>query len=175
MFKLARAMRSTDEAMQPSNVALSWNTSVQFDASLVGQLVARYDELSARFSGVLSRIERNLVVSEHEVDECASQLHNLRHTEALRLYPVIARRLSPDPIARRLFWQSRLVMLGLARRVLRRFDELIRAIRCKAEIAVAADHVAKALAEYRRRNEAEMYPLYSIVGKRSDSKPSQVA
>ena len=169
MFNLAQAMHAIDTALidKPEGAALNWNTKVQFDASLVGQLIAQYRELNERFETVVAQLDRDARAAETKLRECAETLHKLRHAESLRLYPVIARGLSSDPITRRLFWQSRLVMLGLARRVFRRFDELGRAIRMRTEIAAAADHAVKALAEYRRRNEAEMYPLYDLIGQRS--------
>jgi hypothetical protein len=173
MFNLSRAMQAIDEFMgsQPGALAQTWNTPVQFDPDLVTALVARYDELSARFAALVRRLGTlEPQAGERAVLECANHLHQLRHMESLKLYPVIARGLSPDPIARRLFWQSRLVTLGLARRALRRFDELARAVRSRTEIDVAAGHVGTALAEYRRRNESTMYPLYVAVGRRETAK-----
>ena len=177
MFNLAQAMQAIDEALsaKPEGNALNWNTKVQFDPALVGQLVAQYRALNERFDALGGKLEGDAHTAEAQVRECADELHRLRHTEALRLYPVIARGLSSDPITRRLFWQSRLVMLGHARRVLRRFEELARAIRLRIEIPAAADHVAKALAEYRKRNETEMYPLYDLIGRRSVKSDTRVA
>jgi hypothetical protein len=178
MFNLAQAMQAIDTALidKPEGAALNWNTKVQFDASLVGQLIAQYRELNEHFETVVAQLDRDARSAETKLHACAETLHKLRHAESLRLYPVIARGLSSDPITRRLFWQSRLVMLGLARRVFRRFDELARAIRTRTEVAAAADHAVKALAEYRRRNEAEMYPLYDLIGQRSvNAKGSRVA
>jgi len=172
MFNLAQAMQAIDQALsaKPEGGALNWNTKVQFDAALVGQLVAQYRALNERFEALSGKLEGDTNSAEGAVRECADELHKLRHIEALRLYPVIARGLSSDPITRRLFWQSRLVMLGHARRLLRRFEELARAIRLRTEIPAAAGHVSKALAEYRKRNESEMYPLYDLIGQRSTSK-----
>jgi hypothetical protein len=172
MFNLSRAMQAIDAAIAdraPSGLELTWNTPVQFDADLPRQLIAQYDELNARFDVLSRRLAVDPEMGERAVLECADRLHKLRHIESLKLYPVIARGLSPDPIARRLFWQSRLVTLGLARRVLRRFDELARAVRAQSEIALAAEHVSSALAEYRRRNESTMFPLYLAVGRRADA------
>jgi hypothetical protein len=176
MFNLSRAMQAIDEVMSatPSGLAATWNTPVQFDPTLTAELVAEYDELNARFAMLEARLEAEPSLVERAVLDCADRLHKLRHTESLKLYPVIARGLSPDPVARRLFWQSRLVTLGLARRVLRRFDELARAVRVRGEATLAAEHASSALAEYRRRNEATMYPLYNAVGMRGNMK-SQVA
>jgi len=176
MFNLAQAMQAIDEALSAKpDGALNWNTKVQFDPALVGQLVAQYRALNEHFESLLGKLEGDTHTAEREVRDCADELHKLRHTEALRLYPVIARGLSSDPITRRLFWQSRLVMLGHARRVLRRFEELSRAIRLRSEIPAAAEHVAKALAEYRKRNETEMYPLYDLIGLRSVKPGANVA
>ena len=169
MFNLAQAMQAIDDALttKPVDAALNWNTKVPFDPALVGQLIGHYRALNERFESLGAQLEGDSQAAEAKIRECAEALHKLRHDESLRLYPVIARGLSSDPITRRLFWQSRLVMLGLARRVFRRFDELARAIRTRTEVASAAEHAAKALAEYRRRNEAEMYPLYDLIGQRS--------
>jgi len=147
----------------PSGMAPTWNTPVQFDASLVARLIAQHDELDARFQTLVSQLDQDPETAERAVRECANQLHDLRRTEALRLYPVIACWFGPDPAAQRLASQLRLVMMGLVRRVLRLFDELVHAIRSGAEIPAAADRAAKALVEYRRRNEGEMYPMYGLM------------
>jgi len=169
MFTLARALQAIDDESiaKPADVALSWNSPAQFDASLVEQLTAQYDELKATFESAIGQLETDPEGAERMVHECAEQLLKLRHIEAIRIYSVIGRNIWPDPVARRLFWQSRLVMLGLARRVLRRFDELTRAMRNRAVNATVVEHFAKALAEYRQRNETEIYPLYLLAGKRS--------
>jgi hypothetical protein len=65
--------------------------------------------------------------------------------------------------------------LGLARRIFRRFDELARIITNGAASAAAIDHVTKALAEYRHRNEAEIYPLYSLAGRKSSARTRPAA
>lgn len=168
MFKLSRAMRAIDEALgaPATDVVPSWNTPVTYDPTLVAQLVVQYEDLNAQLAVLCRRLDGDPAFTERAVLECADRLHKLRHIESLRLYPVISRGLSQDPIARRLFWQSRLVTLGLARRLLRRFDELARAVRLRSEVAVAADHVVSAMAEYRRRNESAMFPLYTAVGQR---------
>ena len=165
MFNLNKAMQVLDEIWhtKPTGMALNWNTPVHFDASLVPRLIDQQRALSVRFAALAGELDKDPAVAERAVRECADQLHELRRHEALWLYPVIARGFAPDPIARRLVWQSRLVMLGLARRVLRRFDELGRAVRGGTDVTAAADHAATALAEYRRRNEAEMYPLYNLM------------
>lgn len=173
MFKFAAFRQAVKEIDAPS-IPPSWNTPVQYDATLVPSLIADHDDLDARFAAMSGTLQRDPAIAEFAVRDCSERLHRLRHTEALQLYPVIAHALSTDPIQRRLFWQSRLVMLGLARRVLRRFEELARAVQTGNGIAAAAGYVVAGMAEYRRRNETTMYPLYQKIGQRSAGK-SKVA
>lgn len=164
MFNLAQGVKELNGTWHgPAGIAPTWNTSVQFDASLVARLVAQHDELNTRFAMAVDQLDKDPESAERTVRECANQLHDLRRTEALRLYPVIACSFEPDPAAQELASQSRLVMMGLVRRVLRLFDELVHAIRNGAEIPAAAHRVAAALTEYRRRNEGEMYPMYDLM------------
>ena len=174
MFKFA-AFRQAVKEIDAPDVPPSWNTPVQYDATLVPSLVAEHDELDARFAAMTGTLARDPAIAEFAVRDCAERLHRLRHTEALQLYPVIAHALSTDPIQRRLFWQSRLVMLGLARRTLRRFEELARAVQTGNGITAAAGYVVAGMAEYRRRNETIMYPMYERVGRRGVTRKSQVA
>ena len=177
MSTLARALQAIDDESnaKPSDLALPGNTPAHFDAALVAQLTAQYDELDATFRAAMSQLESDPDAADRMTRECAEQLLKLRHIEAIRLYPVIGRSIWPDPVARRLFWQSRLVMLGLARRVLRRFDDLTRAMHSGAVSVTAVDHFAKALGEYRQRNETEIYPLYELAGRRSTPTGPQAA
>ena len=162
MFTLARTLKAIDDALnvKPDAIALTWNTPVQFEPQLVSELVTSARTLERRIRE-LERA-RDAAAASDQVIDIANELHKLRHAEALRLYPLIARGLAHDPVSRRLFWQSRLVMLGLARRVFRRFDELVRALRAGSGTALALEHVARAFAEYRLRNENEIYPLYEL-------------
>jgi len=177
MSTLARALQAIDDESNanPSDLALAGNTPVQFDAGLAANLAAQYEELDATFKAAMSQLKIDRDSAEHMTRECAEQLLKLRHIEAIRLYPVIGRSIWHDPVARRLFWQSRLVMLGLARRVLRRFEDVTRAMRGGAVPVSAIDHFVKALAEYRQRNETEIYPLYAMAGRRNTATGPQAA
>jgi len=177
MLTLARALEALDAVLnvKPSELALTWNTPLQFDSTLIPKMIAGFDSLESRIQGLIGRIESDPQIAAREIDNCATDLHQLRHTEALRMYPLISHGLTADPVARRLFWQSRLVMLGLARRIFRRFDELARIINNGTATAAAIEHVTRALAEYRHRNEAEIYPLYSLAGRKSAARNRQVA
>ena len=173
MFTPARAKITSHEASNTrnANIALTWTTPVHFDATLVVRLVDQHRELNLRFGELVAEIHNaaaeaaaNPQIAADAVRDCAIQLHDLRRAEALWLYPVIARQFAADPVARRLFWQARLTMLSLARGLLRRFEELAQALQEEKQARfVAAEQVATAFAEYRRRNEAEMYPLYNLM------------
>jgi hypothetical protein len=63
----------------------------------------------------------------------------------------------------------------LARRALRRFEELERAVQTGNGITAAAGYVVAGMAEYRRRNETIMYPMYERVGRRSVARKTHVA
>jgi hypothetical protein len=167
MFNLAKGAKVLTRIWPsgPSGIAPTWNTPVQFDASLVSRLVAQHRELHARFATIAGQLDEDPENAQRAVRDCANRLHDLRRIEALRLYPVIAHWFAPDPAARRLASQSRLAMSGLVRHVLRLFDELIGAIRNGVEVPAAADRVAEALTEYRRRNEGEIYPMYNLMGR----------
>lgn len=164
MFKFA-ALRQAVKEIDAPEMPPTWNTPVQYDASLVARLVALHADLDAHFAAMTGTFERDPAIAEFAVRDCSERLHKLRHVEALQLYPVIAHALSADPIQRRLFWQSRLVMMGLARRVLRRYEELARAIQSRVGIVPATAYLLAAMAEYRRRNESTMYPLYEKIGR----------
>ena len=177
MFKFADAKRTIGELLQPTppDTALTLDTPVQFDASLVDRLVAEHGELNTRFAALLGHLHDDPLAGRFRFSACADQLHELRRSEALWLYPIIARGIARDPVGRKQFLQLRLAMLGLARRVLRRFDELAQAVRRGTEIDPAADLVSKALGEYRQRNEADIYPLYNLIGKRGIARETRVA
>ena len=163
MFNLTRDKQVADQA--GSDDTLSFDTPVRFDAALAARLIAGHGELSIRFGALIRRLDGEPEGIGREIRDCSIRLHGLRRTEALWLYPVLARGVLRDGVARRQFMRLRLVMLGLARRVLRQFDDLAEAVQEGRETAQIADAAVKALAEYRARNEAEIYPLYDFIGR----------
>jgi hypothetical protein len=166
MFKFATAIQPV-----PSSELLALHTRVQFDAGLLRRLIAGHGELNALFAGLVCRLEDNPEAAARAIRDCASHLQDLRRTEALWLYPVIARGLEHDQDAWRRLAQLRLVMVALTRRLVRRFEELLQAIVNGTPARAAADEVSVALAEYVQRNEAEIYPLYSLMGMHMQAAP----
>ena len=164
MFKFVRDKQAGGEAKGAAD-SIGLDTPVRFDGRLVMRLVTEHSELNRRFAALVRRLDGDPHIIESEVRDCAAQLHRLRRTEALWLYPIIARGVARDPVARRQFVQLRLSMLGLARRALRQFDDMAVALRRSTEIEAAADLATRALGEYRMRNEAEIYPLYDFIGR----------
>jgi hypothetical protein len=160
MFKFASAVQSA----VPSGEFLTLDTRVGFDAGLVPRLTAGHGELNARFAALLCRLDHDPQAAVNAIRDCANRLHELRRTEALWLYPVIAHGVEHDEGARRQLAQLRLVMLALTRRLVRRFERLLQAIVSGTPAQAAAEDVSVVLAEYVQRNEAEIYPLYDLTG-----------
>jgi hypothetical protein len=170
MFKFATAMRAV-----PSSEMLTLHTRVHFDAGLLARLIAGHGELNARFATLLCRLDDDPQPAVRAIRDCASRLHELRRTEALWLYPVIAHGVEYDEDARRQLTRLRLVMVALTRCLVRRFENLLQAIVNETPTAAAAEGVSVALAEYVRRNETEIYPLYSLMGTRQNGAAPRVA
>ena len=162
MFRFAESMRTLGKA-----VAL--DTPVRFDPELVARLHAEHRALNALFADSVARFSGDREAAERAVRACTDRLVEVRRTEALWLYPVIARAIEGDNDAQQQFLRLRLVMLRQARRVLRLLDDLTLAIRSGVDIHAAADRVAESLAEYWVRNNAEIYPIYDLVGARRDA------
>ena len=150
-----------------SDAALTLSTPVRFDARLIARLLAATDAMNANLASLLCRLDDDVEGSVGAIKDCARQLHAVRQTEALWLYPVLARSVEFDLRARPQLAQLRLEMLALARRVLRRLDDLVRALRSGEQVAAAVEHTTDAWSEYLRRNEHEVYPLYESVGRRA--------
>ncbi len=167
MLKFATAMQAV-----PSNEILALDTRVNFDAGLLARLIAGHGELNARFATMVCGLDDDPQAAVCAIRDCASRLRDLRRTEALWLYPVIARGLEYDEDARRQLARLRLVMVALARRVVRRFEQLLAAIVDGTPTHAVADDVSVALAEYVQRNEAEIYPLYTLTGMRHSHAPN---
>ena len=154
---------------------LSWQTPVRFDTGLLKKLITRHDALEARVGTLVQGFKRNRAEAWRVARECAGQLHELRRVEALWLYPVLARGLAGDATMWRQLVNLRFVMNGLARRVLRSIEELAQAIRHATDITAAIGAVIKAFAEYRRRNESELYALYDLMDPRLAAAPAPLA
>jgi hypothetical protein len=143
--------------------ALTWYTPVRFDPELIRKLLDQHDALDTRVAELPNRFRRDREEAARGAQACAGQLHEVRRQEALWVYPVIARGLDNNPDARRQLLSLRFVMNGLARRVLRGLEELTQAVRQIKDISAPVSAVARSFAEYRRRNESELYTLYGLM------------
>jgi hypothetical protein len=145
---------------------LGWHTPVRFDPNLLRQLLAQHDALDRDLASLPDHAARDRDEAERIAVACACQLHELRRQESLWIYPLMTRHFDGDPIARRRLLNLRFVMNSLARRVLRQIDELTRALHQAGDIRAAAAAVTAALADYRQRNESELYTLYGLMDPR---------
>lgn len=165
-FDLAHVARTLTGHHAQTDKALTWYTPVRFDPTLLKKLLDEHDVLDARVASLPNRFRRDREEAWRATHACASQLHELRRQEALWVYPVIAHGLATDANARRQLMNLRFLMNSLARRVLRSIEEVGRTIRQVADINAGVTTVTRALAEYRQRNETELYTLYSLMDPR---------
>jgi hypothetical protein len=170
MFEFGKSIQAV-----PASETLALHTRVQFDEGLLDRLIAGHGELNARFATLLCRLDDDPQAAVGTIRDCANQLHELRRTEALWLYPVISRGLEHDEDARRQLVRLRLVMVALTRRLVRRFENLLNAIVGGIPTDAVAEDVSTMLAEYVQRNEAEIYPLYNLMSTRQNHAAPRVA
>jgi len=157
------ASRMRERAAAPPAEALTWHTPVRFDPGLIRRLLEQHDSLDTRIAELPNRFRRDREEAWRAAQACAGHLHEVRRQEALWVYPVIARGLDNNAVARRQLLSLRFVMNGLARRALRGLEELAHAVRQLKDIGAPVSAVAGAIAEYRQRNESELYTLYSLM------------
>jgi hypothetical protein len=161
MFRIGNGKQPGEGQVE---AALTLDTPVRYDTALVGRLVAEHRELHEELATFAAQLREGEPVAPR-IRAFGNRLHELRRSEALWLYPLIARGVAHDAVARRQFLQLRLGMLGLARRVMRQIDELAEQPAGSEELAERAQLAAAALGEYRSRNEGEIYPLYDFIGR----------
>jgi len=165
MFIDARA--TVDSSTQPpqNSEALSWSTPIAYEPDLPDRLVLAHRELTVTLE--LLAEAAGLSVASAVADaarSCVQQMHALHRLEAMRLYPLIARRQDLDVAGMSAFTRARLEAAGMGRRVLRVLES---ALEPGAEGALGAADVRFAmvlLQRYVQDKEARLYPLYRAVG-----------
>lgn len=166
MVTFTGALRAVEKMLrhEPDDASVGLHTAVRFDPTLHRRLLGQHDALNARFSEAVARVGDDNNAACQAIRDCATQLHRLRRSEAVWLYPVIAAGIDNDPAARRQFMQLRIALLTNVRALLRGFDELWRAIKDGSASQDDAAQVATALAVFLRRCATEIYPLYDLIG-----------
>jgi len=156
-----------DRANATQSEAFDWRTPVRFDPTLLKKLIRGHETLQTRLTALPPVFKSNRAEACREAHDCAAQLHELRRAEALWLYPVLSRGLGADPPVWRQLVKLRFVMNGCARHLLRSLEDLARAASDATDIKPATGAALKALAEYRQRNETELYALYELMDPRA--------
>jgi hypothetical protein len=135
---------------------------LRYDPELIADLRKRHDALERAVSALAPQFRVDPSTAALQAQQCSARLHELRQWEAIRLYPVVSRGLSGDAVAERQWVILRFVVNGLAHRLLGSMQEL-----CAARDAAAAESavmiVLDNLRAYRSRNEADLYPLYTLM------------
>ena len=167
MMSFAPAFRALDVFLQvlPPDT-LNFITPVRFDPQLTTRLLAMHEALNARFAQVLCMLESDPASAVAAIRDCIQGLQDLRSVEAVWLYPFIAVRVDDDIAARRQLMQLRIGMLAELLATLRQLDELSKALAARAPFRARADLVSASMADYLRRSETEIYPLYNLMGNR---------
>lgn len=170
MLSFADAVRALDEFFQPESktatparIAAPAAPAVTFDRALVPRLMALHETLNAKFAHLVCALDTDRPDAAKALAACVDQLHDLRRIETVSLYPVIGRGIDADPAARSQLMQLRMVLLAQFRHLLRLFDDLARAIDAGSYARLEAERVSQPLADYLRRCEFEVYPLYALV------------
>ena len=159
----ANPLHGTDapETHGATGEPITWTSQVAFDPGLIERLVAANDRLRAAFARVVDAWHGGDAEVAAAAEHCAHELHALNRTEALRLYPVIARRFASHPEALEAFTRRRLAVYGHGRKLLR-FLENATARRADAgELRAAIEFLSRYVAE----KQAQLYTLYLAVGK----------
>lgn len=180
MLTFANAVRAIDQFLQsrsPSaDEGIDFHTPVHFDATLMPRLLAAHESLNRRFATLLCLVGRDDANATEVARECLKQFQELRRAESIWLYPVIAHAVDEDGAARSRLMELRLITLTLARRTMRCFDSVIRAIEAEsADRHGVAEELSQALAEYLRRSETEIYPLYGLMSLLSGGRAARAA
>jgi hypothetical protein len=166
MLTFADAVRAVDhffQPVEPGTAAPTAPSPVAFDRALVPRLMALHEALNARFAHLVCALDNDAREAEAAASACVEQLHELRRIETVSLYPVIGRGIDADAAARSQLMQVRMVLLAQCRQLLRRFEELLQAIRNGRQARELAENISQPLADYLRRCEFEIYPLYALV------------
>ena len=139
-------------------------SQVQFDPGLIERLVAANDRLRAAFARVVEAWQSADGELAAAAAHCAHELHALNRIEAMRLYPVIARRYAAQPAALDAFTRRRLAVYGHGRKLLRFLEGT--AARGSADTAGMRAAVGF-LGRYVAEKQAQVYTAYLALGKRA--------
>jgi hypothetical protein len=151
-----------------ANAAQKRRPALKFEPMLVPQLRTAQAALQARFADLAGAIRRQPATTGQAIEDCSRQFSAVRHIESASLYPLLARAVEADPVARGQLAELRLIGMMLARVVMRRFDELLQAVRAEVYVVDSTAHVAQSLERYARHCELVVYPLYEVIGEQRE-------
>lgn len=160
----ANPLHVTDapDAQGAGGEPIGWASQLAYDPGLVERLVAANDRLRAAFARVVETCRGTGANLPAAAADCARELQALNRTEALRLYPAIARRYAAQPAALDAFTRRRLAVYGHGRRLLRFLEGAVaRGGADASELRAALDCLQRYVAE----KQAQLYTLYLALGK----------
>jgi hypothetical protein len=165
MLDDARAMLAPPSQPPPTAGPLTWSTPIAFEPDLPDRLTLAHRELTVTLELLAEAAGLSVASAVAEAARSfVEQMHALHRLEAMRLYPIIARRQDLDADGMTSFARVRLEVAGTGRRVLRVLES---ALEPGSEGALGAADVRFAivlLQRYVQLKESRLYPLYRAAG-----------
>ncbi|MGN6518741.1 MAG: hypothetical protein ACTHK2_04870 [Dokdonella sp.] len=141
---------------------LEWST-LRHDPALVDELRRSNRELLMSYAVALHAGRRgSLGAAALANARCARQLHDVQRTEALRLYPTIARRMADDPEGAATVTSLRREANALARHFLRLTEGLFSRARPGMPPDSIVDEARAVLQRYLDEKETRLYRFYAL-------------
>jgi hypothetical protein len=166
MKTFPKSYRTYGDALwvDPAGETLNLHPTVGFDSRLIDRLLGMHDALNSRFAAILCMLDHDPVSAVAAIGVLASELHDLRRAQAMWIYPLVAKGVDADVDARRQLMRLRISLLAELRAILRLLGEMSQALQAGTPCQSTADLVSGSITTFLRRGEAEIYPLYNLVG-----------
>jgi hypothetical protein len=146
-----------------SDVPFTWSTPLRYEPGLLDRLRRANRELVMSYSVALHAGRRgSREAAALAITRCARQLHDVQRTEALKLYPTIARHMADDPEGAAAVTLLRREANALARHFLRLVEGLFSRTRPGMPPDSLVDEAQNALQRYLAEKETHLYRFYAL-------------
>ena len=146
-----------------ADAPFTWSTPLRHDPGLIDELRRANRELMMSYSVALHAGRRgSFEAAALAITRCARQLHDVQRTEALRLYPTIARRTVDDPDGAAAVASLRREANALARHFIRLVEGLFSRARPGMPPEPLLDEARGVLQRYLDEKESRLYRFYAL-------------
>ncbi|HEU4664002.1 MAG TPA: hypothetical protein VFS55_08225 [Dokdonella sp.] len=141
----------------------AWTTSLRHDPRLIDELRRANREAMMSYSVALHAARRgSFEAAALAISRCARQLHDVQRTEALRLYPTIARRMAGDPEGAAAVAALRRDANALVRHFMRLVEGLFSRARPGMPSEALIEEARAVLQRYLVEKESHLYRFYAL-------------